>query len=151
MHYVSAASTISTVLYAFDQSEVRFQDLTSRLINLIHIGFQILQTLTTTLPRIAVRRGIRAKYKQPFVAQSEVTLTHPEPQPHNSYLNHHHHLRRVARLRSHDLKISLQNGSCTPESVTHARIPFHNDNAKQYANMRRIVCLRVCGSCSSWS
>ena len=128
--------------------------LNSEMINLIYrCGFQSLQNLTISITYVTARRDIRAENKRPFVTQSEVTCTpspHLDSQPQNYHVNHYHHRRRVATLRSQGFMTSLQNGSCAPESVTHACIPFHSENTKQYTNMHRLVCLHMCGSCSSW-
>ena len=128
--------------------------LNSEMINLIYrCGFQSLQNLTISITYVTARRDIRAENKRPFVTQSEVTCTpspHLDSQPQNYHVNHYHHRRRVATLRSQGFMASLLNGSCARESVTYTRIRFHRDNAKQYTNMCRFVCLRICASCSRW-
>ena len=58
-------------------------------------GFQPLETLTLTLTHITARRNysnIRAKYNQPFFAQSEVALAHPHL---TLTLNLKYHLNRL--------------------------------------------------------
>ena len=80
----------------------------------------------TILTHVTATRGMRAKYvyrlyKQPYVAQSEVTLPalsspvyKASSFPTEHYCRHH----RVARLRSPGSLASLQQSSCAHESVT---------------------------------
>ena len=135
--------------------------ITFLLIDLIVSGSGHSNLLTITRTHLAAsiaRDGIRAKYlyHQTFVAQSEVALAHHSHriglQPRNCKLSRYHHHHRVALLRSQDFVISLQNGGCSPESATHARMRLqHRDKAKQHINIHSSVCLCIFESCALWS
>ena len=71
---------------------------------------------------------------------------HFDPQPHNYHANRHHQCRRFAPMGFQEIMTSLQNGSCAPESVTHARIRFHRRKHKvvhQHAQIRFPSHLRI--------
>ena len=71
-------------------------------------------------PSLTTRRGIPAKYKQPFVAQSEVTFT--QPHFNNCHLNRYRHRHRAAPLRSQKYMPLRQSGGWARGSVTQALI-----------------------------
>ena len=72
--------------------------------------------LTFTRTHLTARHGIR-EMQSTFC---RAVRYHLDLQSHNCKLNRYHHHRRVAPLRYHDYVIWLQNGVCSPGSVTHA-------------------------------
>ena len=74
-----------------------------------------------TLTHFAARCGVRAKYKQPFVAQSEVTLAHPQLtstlNPHKYYLNRRGS--EVSGLYNATAKWQLRTQASNPCTHTH--------------------------------
>ena len=134
---------------------------------MFYCGIVLRRTLTATptctLAHPTARRGIRAQNTQPFIAQSEVTLTQPyfrHHLPHKCHLKRGRHDCRVAPLRSQHNMTSFRSSDNARESVKHAFIRLHictqidtgthtrRHKAKRCTNSHRFVCLRILGSCS---
>ena len=87
----------------------------------LYCGTVLLGTLrptpTCTLTHLSARRGIRARYMQPVIVQSEVIVTILYLCIRDVHLHHCHHNHRVLALRSRHKMTSFRSGDCARESV----------------------------------
>ena len=93
------------------------------------LQMKIIETwIWSILTHLTTRCGMCAKYKQPYVAQSEVNYSLlpqlGQPPHHWDMYNRQHHHRRVAGLMSRNCVASLQSRSCKRGSVTHGYVLY---------------------------